>query len=119
MRFAGRKEKRIPCKNFRCAMVITHFPRPETTTYSSVFRAMPMVGAIAFSFWNPNLGEIKGMSFGQVERFLFASERDRNVFDEFVEFTFGRLAFVFRDVVEIHFAHDEISIKAHREASKN
>ena len=67
---------------------------------------MPVIRAIAFSFWNPNLREIKRMPFGQVERFLFAPERDRNVFDEFVEFALGRLAFVFRDVVEIHFAHE-------------
>ena len=99
--------------------MVAHFSPPGDDQIELRLRAMAVIRTVAFAFWNADEREIERMTFGEVERVLLAPERDRDVFDEFVEFSFGRFPFVFGEIVEIDFAHEGSSVRAQREASKN
>src|SRR6476620_7600989 len=105
MRLAWREENGIARTHFRRAPVIAHFSPARGDNIKLRFLAVPVIRTTAVPLGNSDLCEIKRMAFGEIERVLFAPERDRDVFDEFVEYTLGRLAFVFREIVEIDFAH--------------
>src|SRR3954467_3785648 len=69
---------------------------------------MGMIGTIRLSRGNADECEIKGMTLGHVERCLFAAERNRNLFHEFVKLPTWRFAFLLWNIAQVHFSHEAV-----------
>ena len=67
---------------------------------------MGMIGAIRFPRRDADEGEVKGMSFGEIEGMVLATEGDGNFFDGFAILPTGRLALLCGNMSQVNFFHD-------------
>ena len=67
---------------------------------------MRMIRTIRFPRRDADEGEVKGMSFGEIERIRLTTEGDGDFFDGFGVLPTGRLALLRANMSEVNFFHD-------------
>jgi hypothetical protein len=65
-----------------------------------------MIGAIRFPRRDADEGEVKGMSFGEIERMGLATESNGNFLDGFGVLPARRLALLCGNMSKVNFFHD-------------